>query len=68
MWKSKSAWGCCLVGAYFLARYQGGGGYSGAAYKKRVYVGYKMFMLCMVYFFGVTIFVLNPFLLHSING
>ena len=51
----------------FLTRFQAGGGYSGAAYKKSVYVGYKMIMLCMIYFFGVTIFVLNPFLLHSID-
>ena len=35
MWKSKSAWGCCLVGDYYLARFQGAGGYSGAAYKKK---------------------------------
>ena len=35
MWKSKSDWGWCLSGAYFLAKFQAGGAYSGGAYKKK---------------------------------
>ena len=35
MWKSKSDWGWCLGGAYFLAKFQAGGAYSGGAYKKK---------------------------------
>ena len=34
MWKWKSDWGWCLGGAYFLAKFQAGGAYSGGAYKK----------------------------------
>ena len=37
MWKWKSDWGWCLGGAYFLAKFQAGGAYSGGAYKKSVY-------------------------------
>ena len=37
MWKSKSDWGWCLGGAYFLATFQAGGAYSGAACQKGVY-------------------------------
>ena len=35
MWKWKSDWGWCLGGAYFLAKFQAGGAYSGGAYKKK---------------------------------
>ena len=35
MWRSKSNWGWCLSGAYFLAKFQAGGAYSGGAYKKK---------------------------------
>ena len=31
-----SDWGWCLGGAYFLAKFQAGGAYSGGAYKKSV--------------------------------
>ena len=34
MWKWKSDWDWCLGGAYFLAKFQAGGAYSGGAYKK----------------------------------
>ena len=37
MWRWKSDWGWCLGGAYFLAKFQAGGAYSGGAYKKNVY-------------------------------
>ena len=40
MWKSKSDWGWCLGGAYFLAKFQAGGAYRGGAYKKKA---------CMIY-------------------
>ena len=33
MWKWKSDWNWCLAGAYFLAKFQAGGAYSGGAYK-----------------------------------
>ena len=39
MWKSKSDWGWCLGGAYFLAKFQAGGAYSGGAYKKKRVTG-----------------------------
>ena len=35
MWRWKSDWGWCLGGAYFLAKFQAGGAYSGGAYKKK---------------------------------
>ena len=35
--KWKSDWGWCLGGAYFLAKFQAGGAYSGGAYKKSVH-------------------------------
>ena len=35
MWKWKSDWDWCLGGAYFLAKFQAGGAYSGGAYKKK---------------------------------
>ena len=41
MWKWKSDWGCCLGGAYFLAKFQAGGSYSSGAYKKSVYDSYN---------------------------
>ena len=36
MWKWKSDWGWCLGGAYFLAKFQAGGAYSGGAYKRKI--------------------------------
>ena len=42
MWKSKSDWGGYLGGAYFLAKIQAGGDYSGGAYKKSVYLFIKV--------------------------
>ena len=41
MWKWKSDWGWCLGGAYFLAKFQAGGAYSGGAYKKSVYTDWR---------------------------
>ena len=35
MWKSKSDRDWCLGGAYFLAKFQAAGAYSGGAYKKK---------------------------------
>ena len=35
MWKWKSDWGWCFGGAYFLAKFQAGGAYSGGAYKRK---------------------------------
>ena len=35
MLKSKSDWGWCLGGAYFLAKVQAGGAYRGGSYKKK---------------------------------
>ena len=34
MSQMKRGWGWCLGGAYFLAKFQAGGAYSGGAYKK----------------------------------
>ena len=41
MWKWKSDWDWCLAGAYFLAKFQAGGAYSGGAYKKK-----RVLVLC----------------------
>ena len=35
MWKWKSDQGWCFDGAYFLAKFQAGGAYSGGSYKKK---------------------------------
>ena len=52
MWKSKSEWGWCVDGAYFLAKFHAGGADSGGAYKKACIVNQETTLdSLLVYFF-----------------
>ena len=66
MWKSNSDWCWCLGGAYFLAKFQAGGAYSGGANKKSVYnywkTNFSLAVLIAVVLIKKSVY---PFLLQS---